>query len=94
MGGEESDGEEPEDPAAIRKRNKEAEALARRKERETKKLEEKISTLEEEIAFFEGEMCKEEVFTNHVLLGQYHEKLEIAKNSLSDTYDDWLALQE
>jgi ATP-binding cassette subfamily F protein 3 len=94
IGGEETESDETEDPAAIRKRNKEAEALARRKERETKKLEEKISTLEEEIAFFEGEMCKEEVFTNHVLLGEYHEKLEIAKNCLSDTYDDWLTLQE
>lgn len=82
MGGEEPEEEEQEDPAVIRKRNKEAEALARRKERETKKLEVKISTLEEEITFFEGEMCKEEVFTNHVLLGEYHEKLEIAKNSL------------
>jgi hypothetical protein len=34
------------------------------------------------------------VFTDHVRLSEYHEKLEISKNSLSETYDEWLALQE
>ena len=94
MGADSTVEEEGEDAGTLRKKNKEAEALARRKERETKKLEEKISTLEEEIAFFENEMCKEAVFTDHVLLSEYHEKLEISKNSLSETYDDWLSLQE
>lgn len=77
-----------------RRINKELEAKARRKEREQKKLEEEIATLEKEIADLEKEMCKEEVFSNHILLAEYHDKSETCKARLSETYDNWLLIQE
>ncbi|QHI72658.1 ribosomal protection-like ABC-F family protein [Aminipila terrae] len=77
-----------------RRINKELEAKARRKEREQKKLEEEIATLEKQIADLEKEMCKQEVFSNHILLAEYHDKSETCKARLSETYDNWLLIQE
>jgi ATP-binding cassette subfamily F protein 3 len=77
-----------------RRLNKELEAKERRKEREQKRLENEIERLETKIAELQGEMCKEEVFSNHVLLSQYHEESENLKTQLSETYNNWLALQE
>lgn len=77
-----------------RKLTKELDAKKRRRDREEKRLEEKIAELEEEIGRLEAEMCKEDVFSNHVLLAEYHEKSEKCKAELSETYDKWMELQE
>lgn len=77
-----------------RRINKDLEAKARRKEREQKRLEDEIASLEKEIAELEAEMCKEEIFSNHVLLAEYHDKSEACKARLTETYDDWLVIQE
>jgi ATP-binding cassette subfamily F protein 3 len=81
------------DPGLQRKINKENEAKDRKKERDIKKCEEKILLIEEEISIYEGEMCNESVFANHVLAGEYNEKVEISKKKLSEAYDEWLKLQ-
>ena len=39
-------------------------------------------------------MCKESVFTNHVLASEYNEKVEISKNKLEKVYEEWLKLQD
>ncbi len=77
-----------------RRINKELEAKARRKEREQKRLEEEIEKLEKEIAELEKEMCKEEVFSDHILLAEYHDKSEACKIKLAETYDSWVLIQE
>ncbi|QIB70403.1 ABC-F family ATP-binding cassette domain-containing protein [Aminipila butyrica] len=77
-----------------RRINKELEAKARRREREQKRLEDEIAALEKEIADLEAEMCKEEIFSDHLLLAEYHDKSENCKNKLTETYDSWLELQE
>lgn len=77
-----------------RRINKDLEAKARRKEREQKRLEDEIASLEKEIAELEAEMCKEEVFSNHLLLAEYHDKSEACKARLTETYDSWLVMQE
>ncbi|MFV0517948.1 MAG: ribosomal protection-like ABC-F family protein [Aminipila sp.] len=95
-------GEEPSDSEEFsklsaneqRKINKEAEAKERRKAREQKKLEEEIERLETEITQLEGEMCKEEIFSDHVLLADYHKKSEESKLLLEEIYNRWLTIQE
>jgi len=81
------------DASQQRKINKENEAKERKKERDLKKQEEEIEKLEKEIDFFQAEMCKESIFSNHILLGEYNEKAEIAKKRLGEVYEKWLALQ-
>lgn len=78
----------------LRKLNKEQEAKERRKEREQQRLEVLIQRLEQEIDDFESKMCQEEVFSNHVLLAEYHEESEKRKNQLEETYNHWLELQD
>nr|WP_315020255.1 ATP-binding cassette domain-containing protein [uncultured Aminipila sp.] len=77
-----------------RRINKDLEAKARRKEREQKRLEDEIASLEKEITELEAEMCKEEIFSNHLLLAEYHDKSEACKARLTETYDSWLVIQE
>ncbi len=78
----------------LRKKNKEIEAKERKKAREQKKLEEKIAELEQEIEELEAEMCKEEIFSDHVLLAEYHEKMEVCKSTLTEVYDNWIEIQD
>lgn len=92
-GMEEEHGEKNFDPSLQRKKNKETEAKNRKKDRDIEKYEEEILKIEEEITIYEVEMCKESVFTNHVLACEYHEKLEIAKAKLGKVYEEWLKLQ-
>lgn len=77
-----------------RRINKDLEAKARRKEREQKRLEDEIASLEKEITELDAEMCKEEIFCNHLLLAEYHDKSEACKAKLTETYDSWLVIQE
>ncbi|MHC1722149.1 MAG: ATP-binding cassette domain-containing protein [Aminipila sp.] len=81
-------------PSEQRRINKELEAKARRREREQKRLEDEIASLEKEIAELDSEMCKEEIFSNHILLAEYHDKSEACKARLTETYDSWLVIQE
>ncbi|HZK88028.1 MAG TPA: ABC-F family ATP-binding cassette domain-containing protein [Anaerovoracaceae bacterium] len=93
----ETEGERSEkivDSGLQRKINKENEAKDRKKERDIKKYEEEISKIEGEIGIYEAEMCKESVFTNHVLASEYNEKVEISKNKLEKVYEEWLKLQD
>ena len=77
-----------------RKLVKEMDAKKRRREREEKRLEEEIARLEAEIAELDAEMCKEEIFSNHVVLAEYHAKSEAAKAELAEVYDKWMEMQE
>ncbi len=80
--------------AMRRKAKKELETARRRKEKEEKKIEEEIAALEEEINMLQEEMCKEEIFSNHVILEEYHKKSEEAKARLSEVYESWMEMQE
>ncbi len=93
LGTEEEQNEKGFDPGLQRKINKENEAKNRKRERDIKKYEEEISKIEAEIAIYEAEMCKESVFTNHVLASEYNEKVEISKEKLGNVYEEWLKLQ-
>lgn len=66
----------------------------RRYEREMKGLEENIARLEKEIKELEKIMCQEDVYSDHVKLGEYHEKMEKAKAELGENYDAWMNMQE
>ncbi|MBN7774301.1 ABC-F family ATP-binding cassette domain-containing protein [Clostridium aminobutyricum] len=77
-----------------RRRSKEQEAKERRKEREQKRLEQEIERLELEISDFESKMCEEKVFSDHILLAEYHEENEKRKQLLEETYNNWLELQD
>ena len=86
-------GEKNIDPGLQRKINKENEAKDRKKERDIKKCEEEILKIEDAISVYEAEMCKESVFTNHILAAEYNEKVEISKEKLAIIYEEWLKLQ-
>ena len=76
-----------------RKKKKEEEARERRRIRDIERLENEIASLEENIEYYEKEMCDEKNFTNHTLLKKYHEELNKCKEALDIKYSEWIKLQ-
>ena len=81
-------------PQEARRRDKEAQALQRRREREKKRLEESIAETEEKIEWLQNEMCKEEVYTDHEKVALYQSDLNRLKDFLDESYEAWMELQE
>ncbi|MDR1135457.1 MAG: ABC-F family ATP-binding cassette domain-containing protein [Clostridiales Family XIII bacterium] len=76
--------------AEQRRRDKAAQAEERRRARELAALEERINALETQINAIEAVMCKEEVFTDYIVLAEYDEKLSGFKQELDEAYKKWL----
>lgn len=80
--------------AEARLRDKEQQAQRRRTERARKELEEKIHRLEEKIQELEGDMCREEIFSDHEKLLTYDRECREAKALLEEAYEAWIDLNE
>ena len=73
--------------------NKKRESELRREERQKSKLEAEIHEFEASIASLEEEMCKEENFSNHILLAERSKELNELKQKLEESYIQWMELQ-
>ncbi len=95
-GGEEAEERlsEKEKRMEARRLEKEQQAQKRRLEKRTAELEAEIAGLEEQIALLEGELCKEEVYTDFERSARISEELAAAKASLEQSYDSWMSLHE
>lgn len=78
----------------IRRRDKEAQAQQRRLEKERKRMEDSIAETEAKIEWIQSEMCREEVYTDHVKIAAYQSDLNRLKELLTETYEAWIALNE
>ncbi|MFA5636784.1 MAG: hypothetical protein WC977_12880, partial [Anaerovoracaceae bacterium] len=77
-----------------RRKSKEEEAQKRRLDRDLADTEASIATLEKDIHNWKLEMCKEEIYSDHVLSASYLEKIEEAESSLNSAYERWAELHE
>ena len=77
-----------------RRRDKEAQAQQRRMEREKARLEETIAETETKIEWIQGEMCKEDVYTDYGKVAAYQSYLDRLKELLSQTYEAWIELHD
>ncbi len=77
-----------------RRKSKEEEAKRRRLERDLAETEASIATLEEDIQNWKLEMCKEEIYSDHVLSASYLQKIEEAESALNAAYEYWAELHE
>ncbi len=77
-----------------RRKSKEEEAKRRRLERDLADAEASIATLEEDIHNWKFEMCKEEIYSDHVLSASYLQRIEEAESALNATYERWAELHE
>lgn len=97
---EEMGGKKAEDAPAVtdsaleRKLKKEKEAEERRFKRKKEALEKKIAELEEKASEIEAEMMKPAVAADHVKLSKLSEELEKVNSELSDTYDEWMEMED
>ncbi|GHU49358.1 ABC transporter ATP-binding protein [Clostridia bacterium] len=79
--------------AEARLLNKAAQTESRRREKELLMLEDRIRELEDEINEIQEKMCEKEVFSDHILLGEYDERLNALKPELEFTYEKWMMKQ-
>ncbi|HML36028.1 MAG TPA: ABC-F type ribosomal protection protein [Bacillota bacterium] len=77
-----------------RRRDKEAQAQQRRLEKERKRVEDSIAETEAKIEWIQSEMCREEVYTDHVKIDAYQSDLNRLKELLSEAYEAWITLNE
>ena len=77
-----------------RRRDKEAQTQQKRLEKERRRLEDSIAETEEKIVWIQSEMCKEEVYSDHETVALYQSDLNRLKESLSETYEAWIALHD
>ena len=80
--------------AERRRLQKEKEAEERRLRRHREKLEKEIQEAEDAIKELEGELCREDVITDHVKLAEISRALTEKKDELDEKYESWLSLQE
>ena len=81
-------------PWRARRRDKEEQTRIRRLEKEQKRLEEIIAETEAKIEWIQNEMCREEVYSDHVTVASHQSDLNDLELLLSETYEAWIALQE
>jgi ATP-binding cassette subfamily F protein 3 len=81
------------DAAERRRRNKEIATAERRRLRNLSLAEEQIAALESEIAALEAQLCKEEVFADHIRASECDRRMSEAKEELAEVYDRWMELQ-
>lgn len=77
-----------------RRRNKEEQARRKRLEKERKRLEDAIGSAEAEIERIQMEMCREEVYSDHVKIASCQSDLNSLKEFLAETYEAWMALHD
>lgn len=77
-----------------RRKSKEEEAKRRRLERDLAETEATIATLEDDIHNWKLEMCKEEIYSDHLLSASYLQKIEEAESALNAAYEHWEELHE
>jgi ATP-binding cassette subfamily F protein 3 len=77
-----------------RRRVKEAQTQQKRLEKERKRMEDAIADTEAKIEWIQGEMCREEVYTDHEKIAAYQSDLNRLKALLSETYEAWIALHD
>lgn len=80
--------------AEERRRAKEAQTQQKRVEKERKRMEESIADTEAKIEWIQGEMCKEEVYSDYGKIAAYQSDLNRLKELLSETYEAWIALHD
>ena len=78
----------------VRRRDKEEQTRQRRIEKEKKRLEDAIAETEAGIEWIQGEMCKEEVYSDHEKVAMHQSDLNRLKELLAETYEAWMELQE
>ena len=81
-------------PLEERRRAKEAQTQQKRIERERKRLEDSIAETETKIEQVQREMCREEIYTDHVKIASCQSDLNRLKEELSETYEAWIALHD
>jgi len=77
-----------------RRRVKEAQTQQKRLERERKRLEDSIAETEEKIEWIQSEMCREEVYTDHIKIASYQSELNRLKELLAESYEAWIGLHD
>lgn len=80
--------------AEERRRAKEAQTQQKRLEKERKRMEETIAETEAKIEWIQGEMCKEEVYSDYEKIASYQGDLNRLKELLTETYEAWIALHD
>jgi len=81
-------------PLEERRRAKEAQTQQKRIERERKRLEDSIAETEAKIEQVQREMCREEIYTDHVKSASCQSDLNRLQEELSETYEAWIALHD
>jgi ATP-binding cassette subfamily F protein 3 len=77
-----------------RRRNKEEQARQKRLEKNRKRLEDAIAETEAKMEWIQKEMCREEVYTDHVKTASCQSDLNRLKESLAEAYEAWMALHD
>ncbi|HWQ77216.1 MAG TPA: ABC-F type ribosomal protection protein [Anaerovoracaceae bacterium] len=77
-----------------RRRNKEEQMRQKRLEKDRKRMEDSIAETEAKIERIQSEMCREEVYTDHVKIAAYQSDLNSLKELLAETYEAWIALHD
>ncbi len=75
-------------------KQKEQQALIKKKKNDIKKCENSIAKIEEEIEKLDLELTKEEVFTDHIKAGEISTKKEKLEVELEALYEQWEMLHE
>ena len=73
--------------------NKKRDAEIKRQKRRKAKLEEDIEKTEQEIEDIQQKMCEPEVLQDHRKLNDYSERLDEAKSTLDDLYEEWMSIE-
>lgn len=71
---------------------KEEQAKERKRLNELKRTEDEIAKIEEQIAFLDNELCKEEVFSSSVRCMEVHKEQQALKDKLEILYEKWDSL--
>ena len=91
--GREGFDDRPIDAAEARLLNKKRDAEIKRQKRRKAKLEEDIEKTEQEIEDIQQKMCEPEVLQDHRKLNDYSERLDEAKSTLDDLYEEWMSIE-
>ena len=91
--GSEDFDDRPMDAAEARLLNKKRDAEIKRQKRRKAKLEEDIEKTEQEIEDIQQKMCEPEVLQDHRKLNDYSERLDEAKSTLDDLYEEWMSIE-
>jgi ATP-binding cassette subfamily F protein 3 len=72
-----------------KKKKRDEEKLEKQKKTDLKAIEDKISSLEQELEKFLTDLCLEEVYSNSTRSEEVNKQISSVKNELEDLYKDW-----